>query len=147
MTKKWDRKKALEKLHIIQEKWDTAKDRWTNGVTTLHGYSYGSYFAVNPASPWKGAAGFHEMAHIVFGHTFAPCPGGGTALQEMEACATSILCLKGLDSAGEGAAAQMHSYLTARAQVKVVPVDFRKKVETAAKIILDAGWLQEEKAA
>jgi antirestriction protein ArdC len=62
VTPEWDKAKALEKLGITEEYFALA-----NG--NVQGYAQLNTIAINPVAQYPHKTRFHEMAHVVLGHT------------------------------------------------------------------------------
>ena len=62
LTPEWDKAKALEKLGITEEYFALA-----NG--NVQGYAQLNTIAINPVAQYPHKTRFHEMAHVVLGHT------------------------------------------------------------------------------
>lgn len=97
----WDAAKALAELNIEEVPFEILKGNWM-------GYAQGRTIAINPLAPLKHETRFHELAHVVLGHTEgnAALTDGeqlGRADCEMEAESVAyILCsLLGLPGAEE----------------------------------------------
>jgi hypothetical protein len=140
----WSKRQALSQLGITQIKFDPLPE-----IGDVHGYSKnGKQFAVSPNTPFPGAAGFHEIAHIMLGHTermwLKYRPGMREEyLNELEACAVAIICLRELGARVESLEAQRVHYTAHRrtwAEIEgPLPADFKTKVNTVARQILEAG--------
>lgn len=61
-TAKWDKNKALTTLGITEEKFAV-----TNG--NIQGYAQVKSIAINPVAALPHKTRFHELAHVVLGHT------------------------------------------------------------------------------
>jgi hypothetical protein len=61
-TPSWDLQTALDELGIREVPFDQPSGN-------LQGYSYGLEFAINPIAVNSTKTRFHEIAHIVLGHT------------------------------------------------------------------------------
>ena len=61
-TPEWDAEKALASLDITEESFETL-----NG--NCQGYALGRAIAINPLAALPHKTRFHEMAHVVLGHT------------------------------------------------------------------------------
>lgn len=90
VTAEWDKTLALETLKIDQVGFASL-----NGNS--QGYAFGRSFAVNPCAVLPHKVTFHELAHIVLGHTKTERMDDGEELrrdtQEVEAeCVAYILC-------------------------------------------------------
>jgi hypothetical protein len=144
---KWSKRQALSQLGITQIKFDPPPE--AGPPEDLHGYSQnGKQFAISPSTPFPGAAGVHEIAHIVLGHTermwLKYRPGARVEyLNELEACAVAIICLRKLGAREESLEAQRAHYTAHRrtwAEIEgPLPADFKSKVNAAAWRILNAG--------
>jgi len=143
----WSKRQALSRLGITQIKFDPPPEAGT--PENFHGYSQDSKrFAISPMTPFPGAAGFHEMAHVMLGHTERTWlkyrPGAREEfLNEMEACAVAIICLRELGHRESGIQAQREHYLAHRRtwaeKEGPLPADFKTKVNAVARQILEAG--------
>lgn len=58
----WDKNKALETLQITEVRFDSADGN-------SQGYAQGKNIAVNPIAALPHKTRFHELAHVVLGHT------------------------------------------------------------------------------
>jgi hypothetical protein len=58
----WDKNKALETLQITEIRFDSP-----NGNS--QGYAQGKNIAINPVAALPHKTRFHELAHVVLGHT------------------------------------------------------------------------------
>lgn len=66
----WDLQRALSALDIEQVPFEVI-----DGNT--QGYSYDRKFAVSPVAVYPLKTAFHELAHVVLGHTTSAAPGEG----------------------------------------------------------------------
>jgi hypothetical protein len=112
------------------------------------GYAFGNQFALNPDQKDKTGVAFHELTHIVLGHTFQR---GATTrdmyLGEIEACSTSLLCLSkiGLENGTELQIKNLNWHLGTWFQIEgELPANFQSKVGSAADKILSAGMVEVE---
>ena len=140
----WSKRQALSQLGITQIPFDPPPE-----MGTVHGYSQnGKQFAISPSTPFPGAAGFHEIAHVMLGHCermwlkYRP----GTRIEymnELEACAVAIICLRELGARESSIVAQRKHYAAHRrtwAEIEgPLPADFKTKVNAVARQILEAG--------
>ena len=141
---KWSKRQALSQLGITQIKFDPPPE-----LGTVHGYAKnGKQFAVSPNTPFPGAAGFHEIAHVMLGHAerlWLKYRHGtrNEYLNELEACAVAIICLRELGARAESLDAQRAHYTAHRrtwAEIEgSLPADFKAKVNVTARQILEAG--------
>jgi hypothetical protein len=80
----------------------------------IHGYSYERKMAVNPLAPDKLKTRFHELAHIVFGHT---APGKHSeylshrGVMEFQAEAVAYLAMHELEVEEPDSAAESRAYI------------------------------------
>lgn len=61
-TAAWDAEKALQTLNITQVKFDMADGN-------CQGYAFDECIAINPVAALPHKTRFHELAHVVLGHT------------------------------------------------------------------------------
>jgi len=90
----WDTQTALANFGYTQKAFTD-----TDGNT--QGYSQGDEFAINPVAqlPWKTL--FHELGHLVLGHTHEdPKERTSKALREVEAESVALLCCEALNLPG-----------------------------------------------
>lgn len=103
----WNPLLAFEKLDV-----EPVDFNHTSGNTM--GYSIGNEFAVNPLAPYPAKTTFHELAHIILGHTR---PGGMAeysnhrGVAEFQAEATAYLCLNELEETKHFDAAESRAYI------------------------------------
>jgi hypothetical protein len=129
--KPFNKSKCLQRLNIKQVPFDAL----SAGVPyNSHGYAISELrvFAINPKCPFPGAAGFHELAHIVLEHHLTP---NDTAYHEMEVSAVTIKILKTLGMTNGLKEAYQHYY------DNLVPrqSDFEQRVNDTRRVILEAG--------
>ena len=99
----WNRDVALTELAITQVPFAI-----TDG--NVQGYSTGRSFALNPLADYPVKTMFHELAHIVLGHT----EGGGyqhKGIAEFQAEAVALIVMKELDLLGQINEAQSRAYV------------------------------------
>lgn len=93
----WDAERALAALNVTEEPFDA-----TNG--DLRGYARGRMIAVSPINLMPHKTRFHELAHVLLGHTAEGYPLGDERtppnLAECEAEAVAMLCCAALDLPG-----------------------------------------------
>jgi hypothetical protein len=134
----WDQKRALDTLGIIEEAF-TATDG------NCQGYARDRVIAVSPLAELPHKTRFHELSHVVLGHT-SEADAGLTdsditprSLREVEAEAVALVCLEALDLPG---AAQCRGYLqhwNARLGAEPIPERSAQRIFKAADQILKAG--------
>jgi len=93
----WDAKRALAALAIDQIPFDS-----TDG--NCQGFARKRQIAINPVAQLPHKTLFHELAHVVIGHTteadFADTEKTPRNLREVEAEAVALLCCESLESEG-----------------------------------------------
>jgi antirestriction protein ArdC len=134
----WDQKRALDTLGIIEEAF-TATDG------NCQGYARDRVIAVSPLAELPHKTRFHELAHVVLGHT-AEADAGLTdsditprSVREVEAEAVALVCLEALDLPG---AAQCRGYLqhwNERRGAEPIPERSAQRIFKAADQMLKAG--------
>lgn len=143
----WSLKQAMDRLGLHKTNFKESDIMLIllqgANVDNVHGYNKGSAIAVNPHSEFAAAAGFHELGHAVLMHTMRnrAVSDRDECLAEMEACATSILCLRELG--GSGIEPMREQYKHHRdiwvVHEEALPADFKERVNWAARRIIDAG--------
>ncbi|MEM9423551.1 MAG: ArdC-like ssDNA-binding domain-containing protein [Spirochaetota bacterium] len=128
----WQVRAALQSLDIRLLSFDpNYSDTW--------GYARGRTLAINPNIPSPEAALFHELAHIVLGHT-EPGRKMSKELKEVEAEATAYICLATLGKLDELDASRQ--YLQDWLKGKILPSKTVQRIFNAADTILNAGFAQ-----
>ena len=131
---------ALKTLKLVEVPFEI-----TDGNTM--GYAQHNKIAVNPLDEHKAATRFHEMAHILLGHT---ADGAKVveevtrkkSLKEAEAEAVALLCMSALGIPGvENARGYIQGWLRGAE----IPADSAQKIMVVADRILKAGTLGEFK--
>jgi hypothetical protein len=93
----WDRVKALETLHITDVPFDAIDGN-------VQGFARGREIAISPLNPLPHKTTFHELAHVLLGHTAEGEQSDGEItprnLRECEAEAVALLCCDALDLPG-----------------------------------------------
>jgi len=93
----WDAARALSALDVIEVPFDA-----TNG--NVLGFARERSIAINPVNPMPHKTRFHELAHVLLGHTAEGEQADGEItprnLRECEAEAVALLCLAALDLPG-----------------------------------------------
>lgn len=103
----WDLPTALARLAIRQAPFVS-----TNG--NLQGYSVDREFAINPVAVHPAKTTFHELAHIVLGHTIATRLGEYAqhrGVMEFQAEATAYLAMNELQQLDEDTARHSRGYI------------------------------------
>jgi hypothetical protein len=110
-TPGWDDQQALVKLGIREVPFDD-----TNG--NLQGYSHGLEIAINPVAVRPTKTRFHELGHVVLGHTLPHALDDyqtHRGIKEFQAEAVAYLCMNELgqldDEAGSASREGLHPAL------------------------------------
>ena len=134
----WDQARALETLGIVEEVF-------TGMDGNCQGYARQRLIAVSPVAELPHKTRFHELAHVVLGHTAEAEAGLSDSdltprsLREVEAEAVALVCLEALGLPG---AAQCRGYLqhwNARLGAEPIPERSAQRIFKAADQILKAG--------
>ena len=129
----WDRKLALKTLDITEGKF-----RMLNG--NAQGYAKEREIAINPLAVLPHKTTFHEMAHVVLGHTkeIQMNDGDTTPINEMEmeAEGAAFLLTTLLDLPGK---AESRGYIQNWAKGSQFTEKMAQRVFSAANKILKAG--------
>jgi hypothetical protein len=134
-TPGWDLATALERLGVRERPFDQ-----TNG--NMAGYSIGVEFAINPMAPNPTKTRFHEMGHILLGHTVAHGLEGESyhrGVQEFQAEGTAYLVMNELGVLDERTAEVSRGYIQHWLQDEKPSDQAVQHVFRAADAILRAG--------
>jgi antirestriction protein ArdC len=143
----WDAKRALAALAIDQIPFDN-----TDG--NCQGFARKRQIAINPVAQLPHKTLFHELAHVVIGHTteadFADTEKTARTLREVEAEAVALLCCESLGLEGpEYCRGYLQNWLYQGVgfDAKAIPEKSAQKIFCAADQILRAGLpVQDEPA-
>ena len=127
----WDTDTALRTLNFTRKEFTD-----TDGNT--QGYAQENQFAINPVAQLPAKTQFHELAHLVLGHTHE-APGERTPkdLREVEAESVALLCCEALSLPGaEFCRGYIQSYWP---KGTPIPEASAKRILGAADKILRAG--------
>jgi antirestriction protein ArdC len=134
----WDAGRALGVLGIEEVTFD-----YPDG--NCLGFARGTSMAINPANPMPHKTRFHELAHVVLGHT-AENGSGLTdseltprSLREVEAEAVALVCLEALGLPGADHCRGYIQLWNARRGAAPIPERCAQRVLKAADHILKAG--------
>ncbi len=138
----WDRVRALAVLEVVEVPFDA-----TDG--NVLGFARARSIAVSPINPMPHKTRFHELAHVLLGHTAEGTLNDGEltprSLRECEAEAVALLCLAALDLPGveccRGYIQNWHGHGNA------IPERSAQRILKAADLILKAGTQDGEVAA
>ncbi len=93
----WDRARALATLDVVEIPFNT-----TDG--NVLGYARERSIAISPINPMPHKTTFHELAHVLLGHTAEGLQADGEitrrSLRECEAEAVALICCAALDLPG-----------------------------------------------
>jgi hypothetical protein len=137
----WDAKRALAALVIDQIPFDS-----TDG--NCQGFAHKRQIAINPVAQLPHKTLFHELAHVVIGHTteadFADTEKTPRNLREVEAEAVALLCCESLELEGADYCRgylQNWLYQGVGFDASAIPEKSAQKIFRAADQILRAGRL------
>ncbi len=135
----WDAKRALATLAIDQIPFDS-----TDG--NCQGFARRRQIAINPVAQLPHKTLFHELAHVVIGHTteadFADTEKTPRNLREVEAEAVALLCCESLELEGADYCRgylQNWLYQGVGFDASAIPERSAQKIFRAADQILSAG--------
>ena len=133
----WDRGRALEALSV-------AEVAFQHPDGNCQGYARGREIAVNPVAALPAKTTFHELAHVVLGHTSeGECSDVETlprSLREVEAESVAYVLCTLLNVPGRESA---RAYIQGWLQGSEVPEKSAQRVLGAAQSILEAGRTDE----
>ena len=138
-TPSWDRSKAMQALDITETAFDTIDGN-------VMGFARGRAIAVSPLNPMPQKTTFHELAHVLLGHTTegeqADTEITPRNLRECEAEAVALLCCAALDLPGvECCRGYIQSWWGAS---NPIPERSAQRILKAADQILKAGTTEAE---
>lgn len=132
-TPDWNAEKALAGLEITAEPFQSL-----NGNT--QGYAYERKIAINPMAALPHKTRFHEIAHVVLGHTsegnLSDSDQTPKNLREVEAESVALICCESLGMPGTEFS---RNYIQSWLQGGEIPAASASKIFTAADRILKAG--------
>jgi hypothetical protein len=134
-TPGWDVQQALGKLGVREVAFDN-----TNG--NIQGYSHGVEFAINPLAVNRTKTVFHELGHIVLGHTLPHALdeyATHRGVMEFQAEATAYLVMNELELMDEETASHARGYIAHWLKGEQPPDTAIQQVFRAADAILRAG--------
>jgi hypothetical protein len=139
----WERARALETLGIVEEPFTS-----TDG--NCQGYARQRTIAVSPVAALPHKTRFHELAHVVLGHT-SEAEAGVTdsemtprSLREVEAEVVALICLEALGLPGAEHCRGYIQHWNARRDAEPIPERSAQRILKAADQILKAGHNCEE---
>src|SRR5262245_47188530 len=139
----WDQARALATLAITEEPFTS-----TDG--NCQGYARHRTIAVSPLAELPHKTRFHELAHVVLGHT-SEAEAGLTdseltprSLREVEAEAVALVCLEALGLPGAEHARGYIQHWNQRRNAEPIPERSAQRIFKAADQILKAGTTSTE---
>ena len=133
MTPAWDAVTAMAALDIVEEPFAHLQGNYL-------GYACGRSIGISPLNPLKHKTRFHEMAHVVLGHTATSDMHDDEALtrqiEEAEAEGVAYLLCALLDLPGQ---AESRFYIQSWLQGAELPEKSAKRIFGAADRIMKAG--------
>ncbi|GEM_PF-188504 len=133
ITPAWDAATAMAALDIIEEPFEHLQGNYL-------GYACGRSIGISPLNPLKHKTRFHEMAHVVLGHTADADMHDDEALtrqiEEAEAEGVAYLLCALLDLPGQ---AESRFYIQSWLQGAELPEKSAKRIFGAADRIMKAG--------
>jgi hypothetical protein len=134
----WDGRRALQALDIVEEPFTS-----TDG--NCQGYAQRRSIAVSPVAALPQKTRFHELAHVVLGHT-SEADAGLTdsdrtprSLREVEAEAVALVCLEALGLPGADECRGYIQHWNAQRGAEPIPERSAQRILKAADQILKAG--------
>jgi len=129
----WSLAKCLDKMGVREVPFDH-----TDG--NIQGYSRGLEFAINPLAVDRRRTVFHELGHMVLGHTIGSHPPDmHKGLLEGEAEMTAYLCMKETGALDEETASHSRGYLQHWTQGENLPEKSIQRIFRTVEAILRAG--------
>lgn len=132
---RWDLANALGKLGVREVPFTS-----TDG--NLQGYAVGLEFAVSPIAHNRLKTVFHELGHMVLGHTMLTLEEGETyhrGLREAEAEITALVCMRHVGLLDDETASHGRAYVQYWLDGSEFPDSSARRVLKAAGAILRAG--------
>ena len=137
----WDRPTALSRLGIVEVPFTV-----TDG--NCQGYARHRTIAVSPLAALPDKTRFHELAHVVLGHT-SEADAGLTdseqtprSLREVEAEAVALVCLEALGLPGAEHCRGYIQHWNARRGAEPIPERSAQRIFKAVDQILKAGAVE-----
>lgn len=132
----WDAGRALETLDVHEEPFTMLDGN-------CQGYAHDRRIAVSPIAELPHKTRFHELAHVVLGHTAEGALSDGDltprSLREVEAEAVALVCLEALNLPGAEYCRGYIQHWNARLGAEPIPERSAQRIFKAADTILRAG--------
>lgn len=136
-TPQWDKTSCLHALGITEGKF-----KYPDGNT--QGYASGKVIAVSPLAEYPHKTRFHEIAHVVLGHTtehtLTDTPNTPRDIREVEAESVAFILCSLLDLPGRD---ESRGYIQAWLNGQTIPEKSAHKIFSAADKILKSGAITE----
>ncbi len=133
ITPTWDAELAMSKLNITEETFNDLRGN-------VMGYAKERSIAINPLNPLKHKTRFHEIAHIVLGHTaeasMSDTPELPRDIKEVEAESVAFILCSILELPGQP---ESRGYIQSWLTGQPIPEANAKRIFGAADKILKAG--------
>lgn len=139
-TPGWDLQTALSKLGVREVPFNN-----TNG--NIQGWSRGTEFAINPLAHNRNATVFHELGHIILGHTLPHHYEEyetHRGIMEFQAASVALLAMREVDLLDEETEEEIRGYCQHWMQGERPPDKAIQQVFTATDRILRAGRISAE---
>ena len=138
-TPTWDRARALAALDVQEIPFDLPDGN-------VQGFARGRSIAISPVAAMPVKTTFHELGHVLLGHTGEGDTSDGAdlprSLREVEAESVALLCLESLGLEG---AEYARGYVQHWLRGEVIPERSAQRIFKAADQILSAGRPMAEK--
>jgi hypothetical protein len=134
----WDQARALDVLGVVEEPF-------TSIDGNCQGYARERTIAVSPVAELPHKTRFHELAHVVLGHTSEAAAGLSDSemtprsLREVEAEAVALVCLEALGLPGAEHCRGYIQHWNERRGAEPIPERSAHRIFKAADQILKAG--------
>ena len=134
----WDQARALETIGVVEEPF-------TGTDGNCQGYARQRTIAVSPVAELPHKTRFHELAHVVLGHTAEAEAGLSDSditprsLREVEAEAVALVCLEALGLPGADRSRAYIQVWNDRRGAEPIPERSAQRIFKAADQILKAG--------
>ena len=132
----WETARALETLGVVEEPF-------TGTDGNCQGYAHEQTIAVSPLAELQDKTRFHELAHVVLGHTSEAGMSDSQltprSLREVEAEAVALVCLEALGLPGADHCRGYIQHWNARRDAEPIPERSAQRIFKAADQILKAG--------
>ena len=139
----WDQARALHALRVIEEPF-------TGTDGNCQGYARQQTIAVSPVAGLPDKTRFHELAHVLLGHTSEAESGLSDSdmiprsLREVEAEAVALVCLEALGLPGADHCRGYIQHWNERRGAEPIPERSAQRIFKAADQILKAGTTKPE---